>query len=302
MAEIFPLVLRTETTGPIEGLSPHRTGVRRPRHLHPRRLHVLPHADGPPAARSKPSATATTPWPAKTSTSIRSYGALSVPGRISRVSAVATATTGTARTCKIRACRAGIQHAALIRGCSTRADGADTAAKMRALRTLGVPYTDADIDGAAAAVAGTTEADALIAYLQEPRPQHAQLRGRIAMSASSVSQLVGEPSRFASSSWCGSTGRRNKARFERLGRIPFGRRLGAGSPARARRLARHEQRLELCSSCWRTVGTLIAWSLCAPVRNRTRRKPSGADHRPRRTTGSRNTTTRCRCGGCGCSC
>lgn len=45
-------------------------------------------------------------------------------------------------------------------------DGADTAAKMSALRTLGVPYTDEDIAGAEAAVAGATEADALIAYLQ----------------------------------------------------------------------------------------------------------------------------------------
>ena len=45
-------------------------------------------------------------------------------------------------------------------------DGADTAAKMTVLRTLGVPYTDEDIGGAAAAVAGITEAEALIAYLQ----------------------------------------------------------------------------------------------------------------------------------------
>ncbi|MEM8768485.1 MAG: cytochrome-c oxidase, cbb3-type subunit II [Pseudomonadota bacterium] len=45
-------------------------------------------------------------------------------------------------------------------------DGEDTAVKMRALRTLGVPYTDADIEGAQAAVAGEREATALIAYLQ----------------------------------------------------------------------------------------------------------------------------------------
>ena len=45
-------------------------------------------------------------------------------------------------------------------------DGADTAAKMRALRLVGVPYTDADIAGAKAAVAGQTEQAALIAYLQ----------------------------------------------------------------------------------------------------------------------------------------
>ncbi len=46
-------------------------------------------------------------------------------------------------------------------------DGKDTAAKMRALRELGVPYTDADIAGAQAAVAGKLEIDALIAYLQQ---------------------------------------------------------------------------------------------------------------------------------------
>ena len=44
--------------------------------------------------------------------------------------------------------------------------GEDTAAKMETLRILGVPYTDADIAGAEAAVAGQTEAEALIHYLQ----------------------------------------------------------------------------------------------------------------------------------------
>jgi cytochrome c oxidase cbb3-type subunit 2 len=37
---------------------------------------------------------------------------------------------------------------------------------MRALRAVGVPYTDADIAGAAEATKGVTELDALIAYLQ----------------------------------------------------------------------------------------------------------------------------------------
>ena len=37
---------------------------------------------------------------------------------------------------------------------------------MRALRTLGHPYTDEQIEGAADAVAGRTEMDAMIAYLQ----------------------------------------------------------------------------------------------------------------------------------------
>jgi cytochrome c oxidase cbb3-type subunit 2 len=37
---------------------------------------------------------------------------------------------------------------------------------MRALRAVGVPYTDADIAGAAESVKGKTEMEALIAYLQ----------------------------------------------------------------------------------------------------------------------------------------
>jgi cytochrome c oxidase cbb3-type subunit 2 len=46
-------------------------------------------------------------------------------------------------------------------------DGEDTAAKMEALRSLGVPYTDEAIAGARAAVEGRTEIEALIAYLQQ---------------------------------------------------------------------------------------------------------------------------------------
>jgi cytochrome c oxidase cbb3-type subunit II len=42
----------------------------------------------------------------------------------------------------------------------------DLAPKLRAMRTLGVPYSDAEISGAAAAVMDKTELDALIAYLQ----------------------------------------------------------------------------------------------------------------------------------------
>jgi cytochrome c oxidase cbb3-type subunit 2 len=45
-------------------------------------------------------------------------------------------------------------------------DEAVTPAKMRALRRVGVPYTDEDIAGASEAVKGKTELDALVAYLQ----------------------------------------------------------------------------------------------------------------------------------------
>lgn len=45
-------------------------------------------------------------------------------------------------------------------------DPTDVAPRMQALRSVGVPYTDAEIAGGAQAVAGKTEQDALIAYLQ----------------------------------------------------------------------------------------------------------------------------------------
>jgi cytochrome c oxidase cbb3-type subunit 2 len=48
----------------------------------------------------------------------------------------------------------------------TQLTGEYTAKKMAALRTLGVPYTDAQIATGANDVAGHSEADALIAYLQ----------------------------------------------------------------------------------------------------------------------------------------
>lgn len=45
-------------------------------------------------------------------------------------------------------------------------DAAGTEPKMRALSMVGVPYTEADFAGAANAVQGKTEMDAMIAYLQ----------------------------------------------------------------------------------------------------------------------------------------
>jgi cytochrome c oxidase cbb3-type subunit 2 len=43
---------------------------------------------------------------------------------------------------------------------------ADLAPKMRSLRVVGVPYTDAEIAKSAEDVTGKTEMDAVIAYLQ----------------------------------------------------------------------------------------------------------------------------------------
>ena len=49
---------------------------------------------------------------------------------------------------------------------SASVDPQQMAPRMKALRTVGVPYTDAQIAGAAEAVKGKTELEALIAYLQ----------------------------------------------------------------------------------------------------------------------------------------
>ena len=49
---------------------------------------------------------------------------------------------------------------------STPADDTHIATKLRVLRGLGHPYTDADIAGAKTALEGKSEQDALIAYLQ----------------------------------------------------------------------------------------------------------------------------------------
>ena len=48
----------------------------------------------------------------------------------------------------------------------TAIDASNIEAKMRTLRMLGAPYTDADISKAGAELAGKTEEDAVVAYLQ----------------------------------------------------------------------------------------------------------------------------------------
>ena len=49
---------------------------------------------------------------------------------------------------------------------ATAIDPSDAAPRMRALRKVGVPYTDAEIDASPQELKGKTEMDALVAYLQ----------------------------------------------------------------------------------------------------------------------------------------
>jgi cytochrome c oxidase cbb3-type subunit 2 len=53
-----------------------------------------------------------------------------------------------------------------------RLSGKETAAKMETLRKLGVPYTDEQISSSREEVAGKTEIDALVAYLQSLGKTH----------------------------------------------------------------------------------------------------------------------------------
>lgn len=50
---------------------------------------------------------------------------------------------------------------------TTELDGSLIAKKLETFRNFGVPYTDADIAGAAEAVKGKSELDALVVYLQQ---------------------------------------------------------------------------------------------------------------------------------------
>lgn len=58
------------------------------------------------------------------------------------------------------------RHPFLAKSKAKDSVGADIEAKMRALRKVGVPYTDAEIAGAKAEIGDKTELDVLIAYLQ----------------------------------------------------------------------------------------------------------------------------------------
>jgi len=45
-------------------------------------------------------------------------------------------------------------------------DSEGVAARMKAMKAIGVPYSDKDIEAAAGKVEGKTEMDAMVAYLQ----------------------------------------------------------------------------------------------------------------------------------------
>jgi cytochrome c oxidase cbb3-type subunit 2 len=109
---------------------------------------------------------ATTPLLANTSMTTPSSGAPSVPVRIwHRVGGRYSDQWHRIHLLNPARRSAGVQHARLpLARSSGQVD--DIEAKMKALRKVGVPYTDAEIAGAKKAIEGKTELEALIAYLQ----------------------------------------------------------------------------------------------------------------------------------------
>ena len=64
---------------------------------------------------------------------------------------------------------------------------------MRVLRLLGDPYTDAEIADARDAVAGKTELDALVAYLQGLGVNNVARASPVAADTAAATPAAGEP-------------------------------------------------------------------------------------------------------------
>ena len=142
-------------------------GARGARHLRPRGLLQLPLADDPAAARRNRalrSLFAGRRERLRPSVPVRLQAHRPGPGARRRPLQRRVASRAPDESAR-RGAR--VEHAGLSRGSrKTTWTTGGTGSKMRALRSVGVPYTDEDIAAAADAVRGKTEMEALIAYLQ----------------------------------------------------------------------------------------------------------------------------------------
>lgn len=107
------------------------------------------------------------------------------------------------------------------------ADAAGVADKMRALRKVGVPYTDEEIAGASKEVEGKTELDVLVAYL---RAWGLNSRGSSkAMDINDLRSIVTVVSfaTFLGIIWWAYGVKSNRQRFEEAAELAL-RRYGSG--------------------------------------------------------------------------
>lgn len=166
LVEIVPLFFQTSTTTPVEGLKPYDPVRLTGRDIYIREGCFLCHSQ------------MIRPFRAET----ERYGPYSVAGEFVYDHPFQWGSKRTGRTCTALAVdipTSGIAFAGNPRDlvpdsnmpafawlAKNPADAAGVAAKMRALRKVGVPYTDEEIAGASKQLEGKSEMDALIAYLQ----------------------------------------------------------------------------------------------------------------------------------------
>ncbi len=166
LVEIVPLFFQRSTTQPVAGLKPYDALQLAGRDVYLREGCYNCHSQMIRRCTPRRCATATTRWPGSSSTTGRSSGAASAPGRTCTAWAESTATSGTACTSinpRDLVPESNMPAYAWLR---TGRSTAVVASRMPALKRLGVPYSDEEIEAAPKAVQGKTDLDALVAYLQ----------------------------------------------------------------------------------------------------------------------------------------
>ena len=168
LAEIMPLFNDAQTVKPAPGVKPYeRAAPGGQGCLCARGLLPVPFADDPHAALRNAALRQHSPMPVNSCTTARSSGVRSARGRTWRASAANIPTPGSAL--HLLAPRKLVPESNMPNYpwlAEAQIDGDDMQARMRALRMLGDPYSDAEIAGAPDAVHDKTELDALVAYLQ----------------------------------------------------------------------------------------------------------------------------------------
>ena len=148
LAEITPIFVTAHAVQSGGGVRPYdRVAARRQGHLRSRSVLPVSFADDPHAQIRGTALRCRTRPPPNPSTTARSNGDRSAPGPTSRASAASTPTSGSGSTCSSLAISCPSRTCPTTRGWrNANVDGRDIEARMRVLRLLGDPYSDADID------------------------------------------------------------------------------------------------------------------------------------------------------------
>ena len=166
LVQIIPLFFQHSTTQAAGASSPTAPAPDGPRHLHPRGLRRLPFPAGAPAGGRSAAlrfVLAGLGIGVRPSVPVGFQAHGSRPGAPGRALFRRVAPHPPAQPAHGGA---GVQHAGLSVAGETSITGQNVQDRMRALRLVGVPYSDEEIAAAPKAIEGKTEEDALVAYLQ----------------------------------------------------------------------------------------------------------------------------------------